>query len=311
MTTFSDQLSAVRKSQWEAQLDIFHTLTSRALDSASQLIDLQLRASRTSVEQVTGTFKQLLDASNPRDFVAVGSRAQGQWHYLFSYGRELFGIASGVGTNAWKGNPTAASSLNPALTSPLLITAPTANVPTSIPQAFEQASIATAGATTLHSELAAAAVDTGAALAEATLQAGTDVVARAADTVQQPKQEQEQQPKQEQEQPKVAQEQQPAPAEASPLPESAAEAAIHFAEAASETAIADAVPHAAETPLAQALHEIAPTPVSAQHPVASTLILQAEDHVELPQVAPVDAAPPAHVPAPPAAPKSTRSSRRK
>jgi hypothetical protein len=305
MTSFSDQLSAVRKSQWEAQLDIFHTLTSRALDSAGQLIDLQLRASRTSVEQVTGTFKQLLDASNPRDFVAVGSRAQGQWHYLFSYGRELFGIASGVGTNAWKGTPAAASSLNPALASPFLITAPTANVPTSIPQAFEQASIATAGATTLHSEIAAAAVDTGAALAEATLKAGTDVVARAADTVQQPKQEQEQ------EQPKVAQEQQPAPAEASPLPESAAEAAVHFAEAASETAIADAVPHAAETPLAQALHEIAPTPVSAQHPVASTLILQAEDHVELPQVAPVDAAPPAHVPTPSAPAKSTRSSRRK
>jgi hypothetical protein len=298
MTSLSDQLSAVRKSQWEAQLDIFDTLTNRALDSAGQLIDLQLRASRTSVEQVTGTFKQLLDATSPRDFVAVGSRAQGQWHYLFSYSRELFGIASGLRTDTWSSNPAASASV---LASPLLITAPTANVPTSVTQALEQASIATAGATTLHSEIAAAAVDTGAALAEATLHAGTEAVQQAAEAQQQasqPEQNEEEQPEQKQ-------------SEAAPLPESAAEAAVHFAEAASDTAIADAVPPVAETPLAQALHEIAPPPASAQHPLASTLPLEAQDGVgELPHVVPVDAEPPAPVPVPPTPPKASRGARR-
>jgi hypothetical protein len=304
MTSLSDQLSAVRKSQWEAQLDIFNTLTSRALDGAGQLIDLQLRASRTSVEQVTGTFKQLLDASSPRDLVAVGSRAQGQWHYLFSYSRELFGIASGLRTETWSTNPAAAS----VLTSPLLVTAPTANVPTSISQALEQASIATAGATTLHSEIAAAAVDTGAALAEATLHAGAEAVQQAAEAQQQAVQA-EQQPEQPEQQAQPEQ-QQAGTVVADAVPESAAEAAVHFAEAASETAIADAVPPAAETPLAQALHDIAPTPVSAQHPIASTVPLEAQDGIELPAVTPLDAEPPVHIPVPPTPPKASRSSRR-
>ena len=39
MTSLSEQLSAVRKSQWEAQLDVFRALSKRALDSAEQLID--------------------------------------------------------------------------------------------------------------------------------------------------------------------------------------------------------------------------------------------------------------------------------
>lgn len=327
MTTLTDQLSAVRQSQWEAQLDIFHTLTSRALDSASQLIDLQLRASRTSVEQVAGTFKQLLDAASPNDLVAVGSRAQGQWHYLFSYSRELFGIATGLRGETWRVGPRAvASAFTPSLT---LIPALTANVPSSIPQALEQVSIATAGATSVNSEIAAAAVDTGAALAEATLQAGAEAVERSAET---------------------AQEQTHAVSEAaseavsqaaSQVVTDVADNAVQQFEQASdaghaviaavadsadgaertaehtaddaiaaftaEAPVADTLP-VAETPLVQALHEIAPKPADAGHPVASTLALDAQDHIALPKVAPLEAEPPAHIPAP-TPPKSGRPAR--
>jgi hypothetical protein len=52
MTSFSEQLSAVRKSQWEAQLDVFRALSQRALDSAEQLIALNMKTSRASVEHV-------------------------------------------------------------------------------------------------------------------------------------------------------------------------------------------------------------------------------------------------------------------
>lgn len=71
MTQFSDQLSAVRQAQFEAQLDIFRTLTTRALDSAGQLAALNMRASRASLEQATGTFRHLLDAREPRDLFAL------------------------------------------------------------------------------------------------------------------------------------------------------------------------------------------------------------------------------------------------
>jgi hypothetical protein len=152
MTQFSDQLSAVRQAQFEAQLDFFRTFTTRALDSAGQLAALNVRTSRASVEQAAGTVKQLLEVRDPRDLFALGSAAQGQLNALFSYGRELAGIAAG------------ARALSAPLPIPLLAApAPTANVPTSYTQVIEQASIATDAAATISGEIAAAAVDIGAA----------------------------------------------------------------------------------------------------------------------------------------------------
>lgn len=263
MTQFSDQLSVVRQAQFEAQLDIFRTLTTRALDSAGQLAALNMRASRASLEQATGTFRHLLDAREPRDLFALGSAAQGQWHALFSYGRELFGFAAGLRT------------LPAPVTMPLLATpAPTANVPTSYTQIVEQASIAADAATTITGEITAAAVDTGAALAEAAIDAGSHGVAQpeaaaVAEAAAAPVTEAVVAP--------VAE------AEAAPAQDEAQLAAF---EAAIETAIADDVPPAAPTALAKALNEVAPKPAGAEHPLASTLPLQAESQVELPPVTP-------------------------
>jgi hypothetical protein len=261
MTQFSDQLSAVRQAQFEAQLDFFRTFTTRALDSAGQLAALNVRTSRASVEQAAGTVKQLLEVRDPRDLFALGSAAQGQLNALFSYGRELAGIAAG------------ARALSAPLPIPLLAApAPTANVPTSYTQVIEQASIATDAAATISGEIAAAAVDIGAAHAEAAIDAGT--VARA---------------------------------EAAPAAAQAKAKAAEF-EAAVESAIADDVPPAEPTALAKALSKVSPKPASAGHPLASTVPLEAaEGQVELPQVTPPESIAP--VIAPP--PKASRSSRRK
>ncbi|CAH0140671.1 hypothetical protein SRABI118_00276 [Massilia sp. Bi118] len=263
MTQFSDQLSTVRQAQFEAQLDFFRSFTTRALDSAGQLAALNVRTSRASVEQAAGAFRQLLEVRDPRDLFSLGSAAQGQWQALFSYGRELAGLAAGV--------RTLPASI-PLLASP----APTANVPTSYTQVIEQASIATDAAATIGSEIAAAAVDIGAAHAEAAIEAGT--VARA----------------------------EPAPASAQAGAQADAQTAQF--EAAIETAIADDAPPAEPTTLAKALNEVSPKPASAAHPIASTVPLEAaEGQVELPQVAPPESIAP--VIAPP--PKASRSSRRK
>jgi phasin family protein len=166
MTLFTDQLSAVRQSQWDAQLDIFRRLSTGALDSTEQLIALNMKTSRASIEQAAGTIKHFLDAKDPRDLFAVGSAAQGQWNQLFDYSRELLGIATGL-RGTWSALPQAA------LSSPLsLIPAPTVNIPTTAAQVAEQAAIATADAVTLTSEIGAAAADIGSAMAEATLDAG-------------------------------------------------------------------------------------------------------------------------------------------
>jgi hypothetical protein len=213
-------------TQLSDQFDMFSKLTSRALDSAGQLAALNIRASRTSMEQAAGTMKHLLEVRDPRDLFALGSAAQGQWQAVFSYGSELLGLTVGA-----RGLPAAM---------PLLATpAPTANVPTSYSQVMEQASIATADAVTITGEIAAAAVDIGAAHAEAALDA----------------------------------------------------------------AIAEDVPSAAPTALARALNEVAPKPAGAEHPLAATVALQADEKVELPLIAPTEnVAPP---------PKVSRGPRRK
>ena len=264
MTSLSEQLSAVRKSQWEAQLDVFRALSQRALDSAEQLIALNMKTSRASVEQATGTFKQLLEITNPRDLIAIGSTAQGQWQQFFSYGRELLGIAAGTHERSWSTQ------------APLqLVPAATANVPASVPQILEQAAIATAEATTVTSEIARAAADTGSALAEAALDAGKQAVAAV----------------------------EPAPQAATPAPEplttTVTEAVSAEPEAPAadpvETAIADEVPPARAKPLAKALNKVAPKPAAAEHPIASTVPLEAGPHVELPMVTPTESTPPLRV----------------
>ncbi|SDC31995.1 Phasin protein [Massilia sp. PDC64] len=266
MTSLSEQLSAVRKSQWEAQLDVFRALSKRALDSAEQLIALNMKTSRASVEQATGTFKQLLEITNPRDLIAIGSTAQGQWQQFFSYGRELLGIAAGTHERTWSTQ------------APLqLVPAATANVPTSVPQILEQAAIATAEATTVNSEIARAAADTGSALAEAALDAGKQAAAAVEPTPAAPQAE--------------------APTEAITTTVTEAVAAEPEAPAADpvETAIADEVPPAKAKPLAKALNKVAPKPAGAEHPIASTVPLEAGPHVELPIVTPTESTPPLRV----------------
>jgi phasin family protein len=253
MTPFSDQLTAVRQAQLEAQLDMFRKLSARALESAGQLAALNMRATRTSMEQATGTVKQLLEVRDPRDLFALGSAAQAPWQAMFSYGRELFGLTVGA-----RGLPAQL----------LAAPAPTANVPTNYSQIMEQASIATADATTITGEIAAAAVDIGAAHAEAAIDAG-----------------------------KVA----PIAARTDTDAEAAAEAAI-------ETAIAGDVPSAEPTALAKALNEVAPKPPGVEHPLASTVPLEAaEAQVELPVVTPPDSI----APATSVAPKASRGPRKR
>lgn len=303
MTSLSEQLSAVRKSQWEAQLDAFRTFGTRALDSAEQLIVLNLKTSRASVEQATETFRHLLEASTPRDLFALGSTAQNQWQQFFAYGRELMGIATGTHVRTWSTQPV------PGLPAPLqIVPAPTANVPTSMPQMLEQAAIATADAATMYGEIASAAADTGSALAEATLDAGRDAIERTAQAAQDV-----QAAARAATSPSVP----AAPAETPAAPVISAETLEEVVAVAPpapapdpvETAIADDVPHAKEKPLAKALSDVAPKPAGAEHPIASTVPLEAGPDVELPPVVPVESAPPLRVVT--QAPKTPRAPRKK
>ena len=318
MTSLPERLSVVRP-QWDAQLDAFHALSTRALDSAEQLFALNIKTSRASVEQATGTLRQMLHASDPRDLFAIGSQAQGQWQQMFSYSRELLGIAMGARQSNWSTIPMPVPAPMTMPAAPLLA-APIAHV-------VEQAGIAVADAATVTTEIATAAAESNAALAEDTMGVGDQTSSAPAEA-----------PSASTEAPAApvqaptelgAEKTGEAPSEVPPEPDAAkpaadaaaADAAPLLATALDEETsanlaalvdivIADEAPPAKAKPLVEALNELAPKPVGAEHPLASTVPLENGKHVELPPVAPLDTTPPVQLSNGPA-PERRRTSRKK
>lgn len=96
MTSLPEQLSAARKSQLDAQFRLLHSFTDRAFDNASRLMALNLAVSRESVERSSRTVSALLGATTPRDLGLLRSHAEEQMRSMVAYGREVFGIATGI-----------------------------------------------------------------------------------------------------------------------------------------------------------------------------------------------------------------------
>jgi len=98
MTSLPEQFSAASTRQLSAQLDaqfrFFHTFATQALDNVSRLAMLNLSASRDSVERSSQALRQLSEATQPRDLLALRSHAEEQVRGLMNYGRELFNISA-------------------------------------------------------------------------------------------------------------------------------------------------------------------------------------------------------------------------
>ena len=96
MTSISDQFSAVRKAQFDAQFDFFNAIASQTLESASRVAALNVAVSRDAVQRSLGASFALLNSRDPRDVLSLGGQAEEGFRSLFAYGRELLGIAAGV-----------------------------------------------------------------------------------------------------------------------------------------------------------------------------------------------------------------------
>lgn len=114
MSTFPEQFSEARKSQVEAQLELFRNFSGKAVESAEKLMALNLRTGRASVEQSTAAIRQLVSARDPRDFLALTTQTQQNFESFLAYGRALFSIASGARTAPPEPAATPALSLAPA-----------------------------------------------------------------------------------------------------------------------------------------------------------------------------------------------------
>lgn len=96
MNSLREQFSAVRKAQFEAQFDFFQSMTTQAIESAGRVAALNMAMSRDALQRSLGTTYALINSHDPRDVLALGGQAEEQMRTLFSYSRELLGIASGM-----------------------------------------------------------------------------------------------------------------------------------------------------------------------------------------------------------------------
>jgi phasin family protein len=104
MTSISDQMSAVRNRQFDAQLDFMRAMTAQAFATAEQVLALNINTSRASVERTANTVRHLFSITDPRDLFSVGSHTQEQMSSLLAYSRELMSIAADARANLARGS---------------------------------------------------------------------------------------------------------------------------------------------------------------------------------------------------------------
>lgn len=95
MPSFPEQFSDIARANLQAQTALLTAFFAQALDNAEQVVDLNLNAAKTSLEDTTITLKQLLAARDPQEFFSLtAAQAQPAAAKAIAYGRGLAGIAS-------------------------------------------------------------------------------------------------------------------------------------------------------------------------------------------------------------------------
>lgn len=97
MFTLPEQFSAASKSSIESQLALFTSLSSKTFEGVEKLIELNITAARTSLEESAAAAKQLFAAKDPQEWLSLtSSLVQPAPEKLAAYGRQVASITSGV-----------------------------------------------------------------------------------------------------------------------------------------------------------------------------------------------------------------------
>ena len=95
MFAIPEQLSNATKTNIEAQLAFATELTNKTFESVEKLVDLNINAFKSSLEETSAAVKQLLAAKDAQEFFTLSaSQAQPNAEKLLSYSRHLSSIAS-------------------------------------------------------------------------------------------------------------------------------------------------------------------------------------------------------------------------
>ena len=97
MFAIPEQFSAASKANLEAQLALFSALTAKTFEGVEKVVDLNLTAAKSSLEDSNAAVKQLLTVKDPQEWLSLAAaQAQPNAEKALAYGRHLASIASSV-----------------------------------------------------------------------------------------------------------------------------------------------------------------------------------------------------------------------
>ena len=79
MTNFTEQFSAATKANIEAQVALFSQIASKTFEGVEKLVDLNLKATKSSLEEGHEATQKLLTAKDAQEFFILSSRCCGQY----------------------------------------------------------------------------------------------------------------------------------------------------------------------------------------------------------------------------------------
>ena len=95
MFPIQDQISVATKANLEANLALYSSLTNKTLETVEKLINLNLAAARSSMEESQAATRQILAAKDPQEFFSLFSaQAKPNYEKLVAYGGHLTNIAN-------------------------------------------------------------------------------------------------------------------------------------------------------------------------------------------------------------------------
>lgn len=95
MFAIPEQFSNATKSNLESQIALLTELTNKTFESIEKIVDLNINAVKSSLEESAAATKQLLAAKDPQEFFTLSTaQAQPSAEKALSYSRHLASIAS-------------------------------------------------------------------------------------------------------------------------------------------------------------------------------------------------------------------------
>lgn len=95
MFPIQDQISVATKANFEANLALYSSLTNKTLESVEKLLNLNIAAARSSMEESQAATRQMLAAKDPQEIISViAAQAKPNFEKAITYGGHLTTIAN-------------------------------------------------------------------------------------------------------------------------------------------------------------------------------------------------------------------------